>query len=251
MCVDHDADLPALPAGTHTAAAERLVLTAADGNRFNAVVATPETPTGQPGVLVLPDIRGLFRFYEDLACRFARHGYPALAMDYFGRTAGTEPRDADFAFMEHVGQTTSAGMNADIAAAVGHLGAAAGEAPLYSVGFCFGGNMSWAASTHGHGLAGVIGFYGKPEADRPAGDGPIWDRCGLIDGRLLALFGGADPGIPPENVSRFTAALEVAGTDHEVVTYPDAPHSFFDRSQGDFATESTDAWNRMISFMAA
>jgi len=251
MCVDHEADLPALPPGTHTASSERMVLTASDGNRLNAFAATPEGPAKEAAVIVLPDVRGLFRFYEDLACRFAEHGYPSLAIDYFGRTAGTEERDADFPFMEHVARTTSAGINADIAAAVAHMRSIHGDARLFTVGFCFGGNMSWAAATHDHGLAGVIGFYGRPEADRPAGDGPIWDRCALVGCSVLAIIGGADPSIPAENVDRFEAAMERAGVNHDVVTYPGAPHSFFDRSQGDFAEESLDAWTRMIDFIGA
>lgn len=248
MCVDHDARLPALPSGPQEVSGGRIVLEATDGTPFDAYLAVPGEVTG-PAMLVLPDVRGLFGFYEDLACQFAAHGHPSLAMDYFGRTAGTGPRQADFPFMEHVAQTHSAGVNADIAASVARL--RAHHAEVFTVGFCFGGNMAWAAATHGHGLAGVVGFYGKPEADRPAGDGPIWDRCHLIEGRVLALFGGDDPGIPAENIARFEGALRTAGVEHEVVTYPGAPHSFFDRSQSDFATESLDAWNRITRLLGS
>jgi carboxymethylenebutenolidase len=225
------------------------VLEAADGNLFNAFVATPAGQATSTAVLVLPDVRGLFGFYEDLACQFAAHGHRSMAIDYFGRTAGTDDRTADFPFMDHVAQTTSAGLNADIAAGVAALRADDSNAKIYVVGFCFGGNIAWGAATHGHGLDGAIGFYGKPDADRPAGDGPIWDRCDLIECDVLALFGGDDPGIPPENIERFRAALAAAGVTHDVVTYPGAPHSFFDRSQSDFVDESLDAWNRIVGFI--
>jgi carboxymethylenebutenolidase len=251
MCVDHDARLPALPEGSHPTTHDRLVLEAADGNRFNALTARPTSDTSEKAVLVLPDVRGLFGFYEDLACQFAAHGYPSLAIDYFGRTAGTADRSDDFPFMDHIAQTTSDGLNADIAAGVAHLRSTGSNTEVYVVGFCFGGNIAWGAATHDHGLAGAIGFYGKPEADRPAGDGPIWDRCHLIDGKVLALFGGADPGIPPENIERFRLALDSADVSNDVVSYPGAPHSFFDRSQADFTEESRDAWNRMIAFIEA
>jgi carboxymethylenebutenolidase len=225
------------------------VLEAADGNLFNAFVATPAGQATSTAVLVLPDVRGLFGFYEDLACQFAAHGHRSMAIDYFGRTAGTDDRTADFPFMDHIAQTTSAGLNADIAAGVAALRADDSNTKIYVVGFCFGGNIAWGAATHGHGLAGAIGFYGKPDADRPAGDGPIWDRCDLIECDVLALFGGDDPGIPPENIERFRAALAAAGVTHDVVTYPGAPHSFFDRSQSDFVDESLDAWNRIVGFI--
>jgi carboxymethylenebutenolidase len=72
------------------------VLEAADGNLFNAFVATPAGQATSTAVLVLPDVRGLFGFYEDLACQFAAHGHRSMAIDYFGRTAGTDDRTADF-----------------------------------------------------------------------------------------------------------------------------------------------------------
>lgn len=250
MCVNHDAELPALPPGPQTPESERLVLDAADGNRFNAFAAEPTEPTGI-AVVVLPDVRGLFKFYEDLACRFAAEGHRSVAIDYFGRTAGTQERDADFPYMEHIARTSSEGLNADIAAAIQYLRERDANAKIYTVGFCFGGNISWGATTHGHGLAGAVGFYGKPEADRPAGDGPIWDRGHLIECPVLALFGGDDPGIPAEDISRFESALEAADVSHDVVTYEGAPHSFFDRSQGKFSDESLDAWNRITEFVEA
>lgn len=249
MCVDHDARLPALPPGSHPTTSERRVLTAADGNEFNAFAASPDGDKPRKAVLVLPDVRGLFGFYEDLACQFAAHGFDSIAIDYFGRTAGTAPRDADFPFMDHIAQTTSAGINADVAASAAELRSGNPGIEIYVVGFCFGGNLAWGVSTHGHGFEGVIGFYGKPDADRPAGDGPIWDRCDLIECKVLALFGGADPGIPQGNIDRFDAALTAADVDHAVVTYPGAPHSFFDRSQADYASESLDAWNRILAFL--
>lgn len=251
MCVDHDAELPALPAGDQRATSHRLTLEAADGNRFNAFAAEPDERRSGAAVIVLPDVRGLFKFYEDLTCRLAEHGHRALAIDYFGRTApDRSDRDADFPFMDHIAETDSAGINADIAAACAYLRQGDPDVRIYTVGFCFGGTISWAAATHGHGLTGVVGFYGKPEADRPAGDGAIWDRCHLVPCRLLALFGGADPSIPPENVERFRRSLEEAGIDHEIITYPGAPHSFFDRSQADFTAEALDAWDRTMDFIA-
>lgn len=248
MCVNHGAELPALPPGLQSPVSEHVVLEAADGNRFNALAAEPPDPSGA-AVLVLPDVRGLFKFYEDLACRFAAEGHRSIAIDYFGRTAGIEERDADFPYQEHVPQTSSEGLNADIAAAIRYLREGDATVRIYTVGFCFGGNIAWGAATHDHGLAGAVGFYGKPEADRPAGDGPIWDRCHLIECPVLALFGGNDPGIPAENISRFEAALADAGVSSEVVTYPGAPHSFFDRSQGEFFSESLDAWNRITELV--
>src|SRR2546430_285882 len=86
MCFELDS-LPPIPAISGAAVShEDLVLEAADGNSFAAFAATPDEPTGA-GVVVLPDVRGLYRFYEELALRFAERGVAAIAIDYFGRTA--------------------------------------------------------------------------------------------------------------------------------------------------------------------
>ena len=64
----------------------------------------------------------------------------------------------------------------------------------------------------------------------------------IILGTLLGLFGGADQGIPPEAVAQLDRNLDTAGVEHEIVTYPGAPHSFFDRKFAEYAQESADAW---------
>jgi carboxymethylenebutenolidase len=123
MCFDRDSLPPIPPISGAAVSHEDIVLEAADGNRFAAFVAAPEEPAAT-GVVILPDVRGLYRFYEELALRFAERGYPAVAFDYFGRTAGAEKRGDDFEYMPHVQETTPEGVQADVAAAVAHLRAA-------------------------------------------------------------------------------------------------------------------------------
>src|ERR1043166_3322153 len=112
MCHDLDSLPPIPPISGAAVSHEELVLEAADGNRFAAFAALPED-VGAAGVVVLPDIRGLYRFYEELALRFAERGIAAVAIDYFGRTAGVEKRDDDFEYMPHVRETTTDGVQAD------------------------------------------------------------------------------------------------------------------------------------------
>ena len=235
MCFDHDS-LPPVAAITGAAVSHlRLELETADGNRFAAFEALPDD-RGRAGVVILPDVRGLYRFYEELALRFAERGLGALAFDYFGRTAGAEPRGDDFEYRPHVEQTTPEGVRADVAGAVAHL-RQAGYASIFTVGFCFGGRSSWLAAAAGHGLAGAVGFYGRPID--PAG----------IECPILALMGGADQGIPREDAEAFDEALDAAGVEHEVVIYDGAPHSFFDRKQAEFQEASDDAWRRTLEFV--
>ena len=245
MCHDPDSSPPIPRIHGASVSHEDLVLEASDGNRFAAFAATPEEPSGA-GIVILPDVRGLYRFYEELALRFAEREHTAIAIDYFGRTAGAGKRGDDFEYVPHVEQTTEAGVQADAGAAVEWL-RAAGCRAIFTVGFCFGGRRSWLAAASGHGLAGAIGFYGRPSAD-DEGKGPIPQARELV-APILALMGGDDPGIPVADAEAFDAALDDAGVEHEVVIYPGAPHSFFDRKYEEFADASADAWSRVLAFV--
>jgi len=237
MCFDSDSSppIPVLSGGALTH--EDLVLESGDGNRFAAFAALPDEPP-DACVVILPDVRGLYRFYEELALRFAERGYAAIAIDYFGRTAGVEKRGDDFEYRPHVDQTTPEGVQADVAAAVAWL-RDHGCKSVVSVGFCFGGRHSWLAAAGGHGLAGAIGFYGRP---------PL-DMAPRMEAPILALQAGADQTITAKDNAAFEQALAEAGIEHELVTFDSAPHSFFDRKQEDFAEASADAWNRVLEFI--
>jgi carboxymethylenebutenolidase len=237
MCFDGDSlpPIPVLSGGSLTH--EDLVLEASDGTRLAAFGARPDD-SSDVGVVILPDVRGLYRFYEELALRFAERGYAAVAIDYFGRTAGVEKRGEDFAYGSHVEQTTPEGVQADVAAAVTWL-RERGSTSVFTVGFCFGGRHSWLAAAGGHDLAGAIGFYGRPPLDRAV----------QMKAPILALQAGADQNITAEDNAAFDEALTKAGVEHELVSYEGAPHSFFDRKQADFADASADAWRRVLDFI--
>ena len=245
MCFELDS-APPIPVIRGAAIShDDLVLRSGDGTGFAAFMATPDEPKGV-GVVILPDVRGLYRFYEELALRFAERGYIALAFDYFGRTAGVEKRGDDFEYMEHVRRTTPEQVQADVAAAVAHVRESCDT--IFTLGFCFGGRHSWLAAAGGHGIAGAIGFYGRPGEGAEGQPGPI-QRAAQFEAPILALMGGADEAIPPDDVEAFHEALHDAGVDHEVVVYDGAPHSFFDRKQEAFAEASDDAWNRVLEFL--
>ncbi len=249
MCFDLDSSPPIAPISGAAISHRDVVLEAADGNRFAAFAASPDEPSGI-GVVILPDVRGLYRFYEELALRFAERGYTAIAFDYFGRTAGAEKRDDDFEYMPHVQQTTPTGVQQDVAAAASLLRSVDGGSSraVFTVGFCFGGRNSWLAAASGHGLAGAVGFYGRPGAGPDGAPGPT-QRAGEMAAPILGLMGGDDPGIPQEDVDSWDEALDDAGVEHEIVTYPGAPHSFFDRKYEAFADASEDAWIRVLAFL--
>ena len=245
MCFELDS-LPPIPVVSGAAVShDDLVLDARDGNRFAAFLASPDEPSGI-GVVILPDVRGLYRFYEELALRFAERGFTAIAVDYFGRTAGVEKRGDDFDYSPHVEATSPEGIQADVRAAVDHL-RSLGVRSVFTVGFCMGGRQSWLAAAGGHGLDGAIGFYGRP-GERDGAQGPE-QLASQMDAPVLALQAGADANITPEDNEAFDRALADAGVEHELVVYDGAPHSFFDRRHEEFAVASDDAWNRVLAFL--
>jgi carboxymethylenebutenolidase len=247
MCFDSDSEPPIPRIAGATVSHESLTLRAADGNELAAFLATPDGETAT-GVVIYPDVRGLYHFYEEFALRFAERGHAAIAIDYFGRTASVSVRDDDFEYGPHVDQTTDAGVQADAGAAVEKL-RDGGCSSVFSVGFCFGGRASWVGAASGLGLAGSIGFYGSPTRQR--GGPSVIERVDAIACPILALQAGDDHGITADDNAAFEQALTSAGVEHEIVVYDGAPHSFFDRKQAEFADASDDAWRRTLAFIDA
>ncbi len=242
MCHADESRPPAPPgAPGEVASAGALHLTSADGARFLAYRAVPARPSGA-GVVLLPDVRGAHEFYRDLARRFAEVGVAALVVDYYGRIADDDVRDAGFDGFAHVARLRPEWTRLDVAAAVDHLVSLDEVTTPFTVGFCLGGAISWGQSALEPRLAGAIGFYGRP------------DECrGLVPRMrrpLLVLAAGADVLTPVEDNERFHRELTEAGVPHAFHLYPGAPHSFFDGALPEQADNAADAWRRVLSFIA-
>lgn len=242
MCYSDDARPPLPPVGGAAADQGDLTLTASDGTRFMAYFARAAKPSGA-GMVVLPDVRGLHQFFKELAQRFAEAGVDAVAIDYFARTAQTTDRSDSFDYMPEVQKTTLESIAADVAAAVAYLKSADGGAvkSVFTVGFCFGGSNSWDQSALQPGLAGAIGFYGRPMRSEPL--------IAKMKAPLMLMVAGADGATTPEQNRDFDRKLTAAGVAHETHIYKDAPHSFFDRSYAKWKDACDDAWQRMLDFV--
>lgn len=252
MCYDDNARPPMPPGASGDARGEDLVLTAADGNRFMAYAAHPANATGRARVIIYPDVRGLHQFYKELALRFAEVGIPAVAIDYFGRSAGLSSRDESFEFMPHVQQIRFDSFISDVKAALDYIRSNFGaDSAIFPVGFCMGGTLSLMSGTNPDlGFAGVIGFYSG--ITRAFGSmGTLLDSADKIAYPVLDMFGGADAGIPASAVEELEQKLNKAGIENTIITYPDAPHSFFDRRAEQYAEASADAWKQVLNFISA
>ena len=250
MCFDTDARPPLPPIQGGALDSRDLTLTSRDGTSVAAHAARADAPSGA-GVVIIPDVRGLHPYYDELARRFAEAGVHAVAIDLYSRTAGTSKRGADFEYEPHVLQLQPGALNDDVAAAAAFLRTPEGGEPdrLYTIGFCIGGRISLLQAAAGLGLAGVIGLYPWPVGPRRSGLPAPADEAPRFGCPVLTLYGGTDAGIPAEAREAFARALAAAGVEHRSVTYEDAPHSFFDRKATDFADASEDAWRQILAFM--
>ena len=237
MCHSDDSRPPGPPDPGKVADHGPVRLTSADGTVFSAYRALPAEPNGR-NMVILPDIRGLHPFYAALAERFAEAGFATVAIDYFGRTAGSGSRDDDFDWQQHIPQVRPDNVVADAGAAVALLE----PAPTFSVGFCFGGGHSWRLAASDLDLAGSIGFYGRPAM--------IADLLPDLRRPLLMLVAGADQATQQEEFQALDRRLTELGKEHEMHVYDGAPHSFFDRSYAQWQDACADAWRRILDFTA-
>lgn len=250
MCHDTNSAPPVFAEPITVVSSQRLILTSGDTAQFATILAAPEESTGT-GVVILPDIRGLHPFYEQLAVHVAEQGHTALAIDYFGRTASTAPRNASFNHMEHMACVTRQTIDADILAAANFLRSPGGAncKTVFALGFCFGGRQAFFASAARFGFTGVVGFYGALSHYPNGAAGPL-QRAAELSAPILGLFGGADHGISDKDVAAFDAALTRNGIVHDFTTYPGAPHSFFDIKYEEHSAACGDAWRRVLAFLA-
>lgn len=238
MCHSDDSRPPAPPIQGEVGDHGPLRLISADGTSMLAYEAHPAAASDR-GVVILPDIRGLHVYYQQLALRFAEAGFHAVAFDYFGRTAQDDDRSEGFEWQAHIPLTTPETVSLDVAAGVAHL-RDAGVASVFTVGFCFGGRNSYRQAADQPGLAGAIGFYGSVDNVAPVAD--------QVQAPILMLLAGDDQSIRPESFDDLIASVTARGIDVERRVYDGAPHSFFDRSFADHADACADAWDRILAF---
>ncbi len=249
MCHEWNAHPPIRPISGAALDAEDIVLTAQDGNRFAAYIVRPAQSNGTQ-VVIYPDVRGLHPFYKELAQRFAETGTRALAIDYFGRTAGVSPRDETFDYAPHVEKMQFPNVLNDFAAALDYMrNQSKVEQATFIVGFCRGGSLALHTAAENFPLSGIVAFYAGLSRPIPGGRGSTLEQAGKIRYPVLGLFGGADTSIPASDVKKLDEQLDRAGVQHEIVLYPGATHSFFDRRYAEFADASADAWKRVLGFV--
>src|ERR1700682_5443161 len=253
MCTAPGDDVgPAAPAAVRE---EERTLRAGDGAGLREFLALPATGFRRGAVLIIHDIWGYTDFYKDLARRITHHGHAATLVDFFGRQGelpesmrapertGTKP-DARARAVQRAQRLSDERFLADLQTAVDEL-LSRGASQVAAWGFCMGGRLAYVGAARVSGLAGVVAYYGHLQAE-PRRLSPL-QLAAEIKIPVLGIFGGADPGIPADQIATFRDTLK---TDKEIVIYPNAPHGFLRYGTTEHRTAIDDALQRTFRFFS-
>lgn len=244
--------------------AQTLVKTDADGlsvGQFNVMVdgqavpvyrAQPEGKANLPVILVISEIFGVHEYIADVARRFAKQGYLALAPDLFVRQ-GDPSKYKSVAELQQglIAKVPDAQVMKDLDAIVAWAGANGGNvAKLGITGFCWGGRIVWMYSAHNPKVKAGVAWYGRLVGDpthlKPKN--PV-DIAADLKTPVLGLYGARDGGIPVATVAAMQQTLAKAHNPSEFVLYKDAGHAFHaDYRPSYVEADAKDGWQRCIAW---
>src|SRR5687767_4296242 len=228
------------------------------GFKMPAYRAAPAGKTNAPVVLVVSEIFGVHEYVADVARRFAKAGYCAIAPELFVRQgdAGSYGEIAKLV-SEVVSKVPDAQVMGDLDATVAWAKAQGADTSKLAVtGFCWGGRITWLYSAHNPGVKAGVAWYGRlvgaSNALQPTH--PV-ELAGKLNGPVLGLYGAADQGIPLDTVDKMKAALaagSAAAKKSEFMVYPDAPHGFHADYRPTYRKEAAeDGWKRCSAWFKA
>jgi carboxymethylenebutenolidase len=226
--------------------------------KMPAYRAAPSGRKNAPVVLVVSEIFGVHEHIADVARRFAKAGYFAVAPEMFVRQGDAKAYPEIARLMaEVVSKVPDAQVMGDLDATVDWARAQGADASKLAItGFCWGGRITWLYTAHNPQVKAGVAWYGRLEGDRSGLNPrhPI-NVVSDLNGPVLGLYGGADGGIPNESVERMKQALaqgSAAAKKSEIVLYPGAPHAFHADYRPSYRKEAADdGWKRCLAWMSA
>jgi len=226
--------------------------------KMPAYRAAPAGKTNAPVVLVVSEIFGVHEHIADVARRFAKAGYYAVAPELFVRQgdAGSYGEIGKLV-AEVISKVPDEQVMGDLdAAAAWAKGQGADSSKLAVTGFCWGGRITWLYSAHNPGVKAGAAWYGRlVGASNPLQPTNPVELAGKLNGPVLGLYGGADQGIPVDTVDKMKTALaagSAAAKKSEFMVYPEAPHGFHADYRPSYRKEAAeDGWKRCIAWFKA
>jgi carboxymethylenebutenolidase len=217
--------------------------------------AQPEGKSKLPVILVISEIFGVHEHIADVARRFAKQGYLALAPELFVRQ-GDPGKIADIATLmkDIISKTPDAQVMADLDACVAWAANNGGNVDKLGItGFCWGGRITWMYSSHNPKVRAGVAWYGRLVGDATPNTPkhPV-DIAPALTVPVLGLYGAKDTGIPLESVEKMKAALAKGSSRSEFVVYPDAGHAFHADYRPSYnEKDARDGWTRALAWFKA
>ncbi len=221
-----------------------------DGVTFDAFVSRPLVEGNHPGLIVIQEWNGVVDHIKEVTMRFAREGYLAIAPDVYHGEIAKSPDQA----MRLMGGLSDPQVVKDLNASMAYL-RDQGSPRIGVIGYCLGGRLSLLLACHNRELSACAIYYGSPVSRELGEKQPahLIDLVGNIDCPVLGIYGEEDAGIPLEVVGRLREALQKAGKNASIHTYPGAQHAFFNDTNPDryHAEASKGAWEKTLGFLEA
>ncbi len=207
-------------------------------------VSRPKGPGPHPAVIVIHANKGLTPHVRDVARRFAKEGYVALAPDYFSRHGGTKKVSGKGGRIKGYRKlTTMDNIVEDTESGFTYLRSLSSvrDDRIGVTGFCWGGGMAFSSAARIRGLKAAVIFYGRTPK-------PI-DLVQNIEGPVMAHYGGEDKRIN-KGLDATVAAMKKYNKPFDYKIYPGAKHSFMsDNRKSRYHPEAAkEAWSRTLEF---
>lgn len=201
-------------------------------------LARPDGDGPFPALVVIHEIYGLNDNIRDIAARFARQGYVALAVDLF---AG---RNRALCMARVMGQQLSKSLDNstifELKAALSFLAAQPGVDPgrLGAVGYCMGGGFAVAWACTDDRLRAIAPYY----ALNPRPLEAVRRACPVVGSY-------PDPDFTTKSGRKLDAALTAYNIPHDIKIYSGAKHTFFnDQARNYDPAAAEDSWRRVLAF---
>jgi len=225
------------------------------GFSMPAYRAMPADKKFVPVVLVLSEIFGVHEHIADVANRFARAGYLAIAPELFVRQGDAQSYgEIAKLFAEVISKVPDAQVAGDLDASLDWAAANGGDMSRVGVtGFCWGGRQVWLYAAHSKRIKAGVAWYGRVVGanNELTPKNPI-DIAGQLNAPVLGLYGEADTGIPLDGVEKMKVALAAGNANSKAsqfVLYKDAPHAFHADYRPSYRKEAADdGWKRCLAW---
>lgn len=213
--------------------------------------AQPAGKTNLPVVLVISEIFGVHEHIADVARRFAKLGYLAIAPDLFVRQGDAVHAEREVLMRDIVGKTPDAQVLSDLDACVAWAARNNGNIDkLGMTGFCWGGRVTWMYAERNPKVKAGVAWYGRLEGtpNQYSPTNPI-DAAASLTVPVLGLYGAKDTGITQESIAKMKAELAKGKSGSTFVVYPDSGHAFnADYRPSYVEKDAKDGWNRTIAW---